>query len=412
MVDAYHQPYVPFYLATREFFRLVREHLAPGGIVALNVAAVPDDRTLVRAVGTTLAAELPQVLEWPALRFNTIVLGLTEPLVRAESSVVSSAARPISPLCASCSHAMPDRSRPPVERGPTIAPGRVGDGPDDRGLRSRRRSPRRGLPPDEAEPVISLERRDGRPLRIGHRGAAALAPENTLRSFRAAVEVGVDLVEFDVLDLRSGELVIAHSNDLREVSHGAAAGTVRDRSLQNLKEICGLPTLEEALAFFADEARHVGLHLDLKTCGREANVAAAIRRFDLVERSFVSSFSFRTARSLARIDPDIRVGITVPRGLLGITERGRGAVFARVGLSILRWIAPFAAPRPRFRRATALVLHHSVVGETVVRRAHARGAVVVAWTVDDPRDLARVDEAGVDAVVSNDPRIFASTLET
>jgi len=80
VVDAYHQPYVPFYLATREFFRLVRDHLAPGGIVALNVAAVPDDERLVRAIGTTLAAELPQVLEWPALRFNTIVLGLTEPL--------------------------------------------------------------------------------------------------------------------------------------------------------------------------------------------------------------------------------------------------------------------------------------------------------------------------------------------
>jgi spermidine synthase len=84
VVDAYHQPYVPFYLATREFFRLVREHLAPGGIVALNVAAVPEDRRLVRAVGTTLAAELPQVLEWPALRFNTIVLGLTEPLAGTE----------------------------------------------------------------------------------------------------------------------------------------------------------------------------------------------------------------------------------------------------------------------------------------------------------------------------------------
>ncbi len=262
--------------------------------------------------------------------------------------------------------------------------------------------------------MISLERRDGRPLRIGHRGAAALAPENTLRSFRAAVEAGVDLVEFDVLDLRSGELVIAHSNDLREVSHGAAAGTVRDRSLRNLKEICPeLPTLEEALAFFADDARQVGLHLDLKTCGREADVGAAIRRFDLVERSFVSSFYFRTARSLARLDPGIRVGITVPRGLLGITERGRGAVFARVGLSVLRWIAPFGAPLAlAAARATALVLHHSVVGESVVRRAHARGAPVVAWTIDDPRDLARVDEAGVDAVVSNDPRIFASTLET
>jgi spermidine synthase len=83
VVDAYHQPYVPFYLATREFFSLVRQRLVPGGIVALNVAAVPDDKRLVRAIGRTLGAELPQVLEWPVLRFNTIVLGLTEPLERA-----------------------------------------------------------------------------------------------------------------------------------------------------------------------------------------------------------------------------------------------------------------------------------------------------------------------------------------
>jgi spermidine synthase len=84
VVDAYHQPYVPFYLATREFFELVRDRLAPGGIVALNVAGVPGDRRLVDAIGRTLAAELPQVLEWPALKFNTIVLGLTEPLAGTE----------------------------------------------------------------------------------------------------------------------------------------------------------------------------------------------------------------------------------------------------------------------------------------------------------------------------------------
>jgi hypothetical protein len=84
VVDAYHQPYVPFYLATREFFALVRERLAPGGIVALNVAAVPDDDRLVDAIGGTLARELPQALRWPALRFNTVVLGLTEPLTPLE----------------------------------------------------------------------------------------------------------------------------------------------------------------------------------------------------------------------------------------------------------------------------------------------------------------------------------------
>jgi predicted membrane-bound spermidine synthase len=83
VVDAYHQPYVPFYLATREFFRLVRERLTPGGIVVLNVAATPEDKRLVGAIGGTLATEFPQALEWPVLRFNTLVLGLTRPMTPA-----------------------------------------------------------------------------------------------------------------------------------------------------------------------------------------------------------------------------------------------------------------------------------------------------------------------------------------
>jgi len=84
VVDAYHQPYVPFYLATQEFFRLVRDHLTPGGVVALNVARVPGDDRLVQAVSGTLATELPQVVTWPVLRFNAFVLGFTGPLGQAE----------------------------------------------------------------------------------------------------------------------------------------------------------------------------------------------------------------------------------------------------------------------------------------------------------------------------------------
>jgi spermidine synthase len=77
MVDAYRQPYVPFYLATREFFALCRSHLAPGGIVALNVSRVPGDNRLVDGIAGTLASEFPQVFVWPALRFNELVIGLS-----------------------------------------------------------------------------------------------------------------------------------------------------------------------------------------------------------------------------------------------------------------------------------------------------------------------------------------------
>ncbi len=76
IVDAYRPPYVPFYLATREFFRLARSRLAPGGAIVLNVAATPDDQRLAKGVSGTLAAEFPLVLTWQALRFNQFVIGL------------------------------------------------------------------------------------------------------------------------------------------------------------------------------------------------------------------------------------------------------------------------------------------------------------------------------------------------
>ncbi len=94
MIDAYRQPYVPFYLATREFFRLCRGRLAPGGIVALNVSTVPGDDRLAAAVAGTLRCEFPQVLTWQALRFNQFVVGLTVPLPRTEIAARLAAAPP------------------------------------------------------------------------------------------------------------------------------------------------------------------------------------------------------------------------------------------------------------------------------------------------------------------------------
>ena len=262
--------------------------------------------------------------------------------------------------------------------------------------------------------MISLERRNGLPLRIGHRGAAALAPENTLQSFRAALAAGVDLIEFDLLQLRDGNVVVAHSNDLHEVSHGVASGTVRNWTLEKLREVCPeLPTLDEALAFFADEARDVGVHVDLKSASAVAELAVALRRFGLVERSFVSSFHVGALRRLVITEPRVRVGASFPRDVLGAHGRTGLSPVVHLSLWALRMVTPLLAPILIGRaRGSALVLHHSLVSPATVRRAHSRGAAVVAWTVDDPQDLARVDDAGVDAVVSNDPRIFASTLET
>jgi spermidine synthase len=96
VVDAYHQPYVPFYLATREFFRLARDRLAPGGMLALNVASVPGDDRLLDGISGTLTHEFEAVLVWPALRFNKILIAIdTAPGISPPGTVVDPRLQPL-----------------------------------------------------------------------------------------------------------------------------------------------------------------------------------------------------------------------------------------------------------------------------------------------------------------------------
>lgn len=258
--------------------------------------------------------------------------------------------------------------------------------------------------------MIALEGGPGRPLRIGHRGAAALAPENTLRGFRAAIALGVDLVEFDVLDLPRGPLIVAHSDHLDEVSHGRAYGSVRSKSLPELLELAPeLPTLAEALAFFVEEAPQVGLHVDLKLNTRLDELAAAIVAHGLVDRCVVSGVSTSSLRTIGRHAPGIRIGLTYPEERLSVSRRPWLWPLVSPTLAAMRVSIPHRLERLTGRAdASAVMLQHRLVTTQSVARAHALGLAVVTWTVDELHDLHRVTSAGVDGVVTNDPRIFGS----
>jgi glycerophosphoryl diester phosphodiesterase len=234
--------------------------------------------------------------------------------------------------------------------------------------------------------VIDLSRRDGRMLRIGHRGAAGLAPENTIESLRLALELGCDLVEFDVHDL-DGALVLVHDRP---------AGPVP-----------GLPTLDEALDFLA--GTEAGVHLDLKAPEAEEAVAAALRRHGLVERTVVSSFRPETLRALAGAEPGVRLGLTYPEDRRGLGQRRAVAPLVRPALAGMRAALPLRIPRLLAGAgASAAMLHFAVVSEAAVRRCHALGAPVLVWTVDERAGLPRLDGMGVDGVITNDPGIFRS----
>jgi glycerophosphoryl diester phosphodiesterase len=226
-------------------------------------------------------------------------------------------------------------------------------------------------------------RRDGRILRIGHRGAPALDPENTIASLAAAIEHGVDLVEIDVIS--DGRIIrLAHS-----------AGVLSAES----------PGLDESLAFLS--AGDVGVILDLKSVGIEAGVIEALRRHDLLDRSVVSSSRASSLRAVKELAPGLTTGLSYPFDRAGISERPGFQLLIRAGLVGLRQALPARIGRMLGRaRADAALLHYALVTRRLVERCHAVGAALLTWTIEDEEALERVRSAGVDGVIANDPRLF------
>ena len=236
--------------------------------------------------------------------------------------------------------------------------------------------------------MIHLRRLDGEFARVGHRGASALAPENTLRALELAVELGCDMLEFDVLARDDGTVTVAHELRLA----GPAA-----------------PTLDEALAFCAERLPGVGLQVDLKRRGVERAVVEALRRHDVLERSWVSGFDAASLRRVAELEPELPRSYTLPRDRFGISKRGPLAPLVRGALASLGASLPRRLPALLARaRAGAATLHHSIASAAAIDRAHQLGAAVYVWTVDDPALAEWLVRAGADGIITNDPRIFTA----
>jgi glycerophosphoryl diester phosphodiesterase len=225
-------------------------------------------------------------------------------------------------------------------------------------------------------------------IRVGHKGADHVAPGNTVESFEAALEHGVDMIEFDVLRSRDGRLVLAHDYE------DAAS---RD-----------CLTLEEGLDHFAGEAyAGVELDVDMKLPGYEREVAEGLRERRLAERSLVSSMYTDSLDRLGELAPGLRRGWSVPRVRRDYT-RSALAVPAYAVARLMRARLPGqAAARIRAGGCEAIMAHRILVGRRLVEAAHAAGGQVYVWTVDDASRIRAMEALGVDGVITNDPRLFA-----
>jgi glycerophosphoryl diester phosphodiesterase len=230
-----------------------------------------------------------------------------------------------------------------------------------------------------------------RPLLVGHKGAALLAPGNTLESFRAAVQAGVDMIEFDVLSEQrdgSGRLLLAHDYD-----------AIRD----------GTPlTLEQGLAHLAgEEFAGVQFDVDVKIPGYGERVVRALREFGLLERSLVSSMYPDDLDAMRALEPTLRVGWSVPRLRRDYTTDILTAVPALVILSGYRALLPRRVRAALLAgRFDAIMAHWRLVTRALIRAVADGGGELYVWTVDDAAQIARLRAMGVDAIITNDPRLF------
>lgn len=210
--------------------------------------------------------------------------------------------------------------------------------------------------------------------RIGHGGASALAPGNTLASFDAALEVGVDMVEFDVRGCR-GELVLAHT-----IFHARRGGTVR---------------LHDALAHLAVRRfADVELNVDVKHSGCEAALLDELRRTGLLHRTLLSSQVPAVLDRLRRGEPRARTGISIGGRIARLSRRWsdwRTQVLD--GLAAGRW--------------DALMAQHRLIDATLVDDVAERDGLLCAWTVNERAAIQGLRGLGVHGITTSDPRLFA-----
>jgi glycerophosphoryl diester phosphodiesterase len=292
------------------------------------------------------------------------------------------------------------------------------------------------------------------PLVIGHRGAAGLAPENTLAAFSKALELGVDAIEMDVLLTADGRLAVHHDPRLKpETTRGPDGGWLAEKGgaiitlgLEELKTYdvgrlkpntrygrrypdqqpadgAVIPTLEEVLALVAKEGDgRVQLYIEIKGSPLKPELTAApevvtdavvrmVRDAGVAGRTVLLSFDWRALVHARKIAPGIRTSFLSAKFARFDTVRA-----GQPGPS--PWLGgfdvdDFDGSLPRTVHAAGGHVwspHYRQVTAAGIAEAHGLGLGVVVWTVDDAADMRRLMDMGVDGITTNRPDILMKVL--
>jgi glycerophosphoryl diester phosphodiesterase len=237
-------------------------------------------------------------------------------------------------------------------------------------------------------------RRSQTPLIVGHRGACAHAPENTLAAFRQAREQGADGIELDAKRCASGEVVVMHDPTLNRTTNGD--GAISEWSLAELRTLNAgqgerVPTLDEVFESIGPDLL-VNVEVTNYTTrndGLEAAVINVVRRHKIEARILFSSFNPLSVRTLATLAPDI------PRAILYSANM---PIYLRDV-----WLSPFVAHQ--FRHPE----YHMVTPE-YVQYLRTHGRLVNTWTVNDAAEIRRMAACQVHGIIGDSPQTMREVL--
>lgn len=237
----------------------------------------------------------------------------------------------------------------------------------------------------------------GETLILAHRGAMAAAPMNTMAAFELALEQGADGIELDVQRSSDGHAVIAHDFSVDATSDGS--GAVAEKTLSELQELDAgswfssdyagerIPSLDQV---FASLGGRTLFNVEIKS-GRagsgkvEEQVAACVRRYSVADRVVVSSFDPYVLRNFRLLLPTVMIGfLYVP------------------GLPLPLRKLPHEAKHPR----------HDMVDEAYMRWARENNFYVNTWTVNEPERALELRGLGVNAIISDDPKMMVDALSS
>lgn len=220
-------------------------------------------------------------------------------------------------------------------------------------------------------------------LMIGHRGAKAYELENTIDSFKKAIELGVNAIELDVRKTKDDHLIISHDDTLKRVF--GVDLRIDESDIKYLKEITKnkIVTLPEALRFIDKKVSKI--LVELKEIGYEKRIIEEIKREKLLENVILISFHEDALGNVKKINPDIETGL--------IYARHKNPIDTAIKL-----------------QASYLIALYRFIHRKDVERAHKNNLKVIVWTINTVQEADQYIKKGVDGIATDRPDIFKGLI--